>query len=70
MGDFWLSEILDVLDKAEVNIDYMYAFTARLNSAYAVLRVSDCTLAEEVLHESGIPTLKGRDLMNLLDQEG
>ena len=65
-----LSEILDVLDKAEVNIDYMYAFTARLNSAYAVLRVSDWELAENVLHESGIATLKGKDLMNLLETEG
>ena len=64
-----LAEILDVLDKAQVNIEYMYAFTARMNSAYAVLRVNDCVLAEQVLHDSGISTLRGRDLTNLLDTE-
>ena len=64
-----LLEILEVLDQANVNIDYMYAFTARLRSAYAVLRVDDCALAEQYLHESGIATLKGKDLMNLLNTE-
>ena len=64
-----LLEILEVLDQAEVNIDYMYAFTAKLKSAYAVLRVDDCALAEQYLHDSGIATLKGKDLMNLLNSE-
>lgn len=64
-----LLEILEVLDQAEVNIDYMYAFTAKLKSAYAVLRVDDCALAEQYLHDSGIATLKGKDLMNLLNTE-
>ena len=64
-----LLEILEVLNQANVNIDYMYAFTARLRSAYAVLRVDDCALAEQYLHENGIATLKGKDLMNLLNSE-
>ena len=64
-----LLEILEVLNQANVNIDYMYAFTARVKSAYAVLRVDDCALAEQYLHDSGIATLKGKDLMNLLDTE-
>ncbi len=64
-----LLEILEVLNQANVNIDYMYAFTAKLRSAYAVLRVDDCALAEQYLHESGIATLKGKDLMNLLNTE-
>ena len=57
------------MNQANVNIDYMYAFTAKLRSAYAVLRVDDCALAEQYLHESGIATLKGKDLMNLLNTE-
>ena len=64
-----LLEILEVLNQANVNIDYMYAFTARVKSAYAVLRVDDCALAEQYLHDSGITTLKGKDLMNLLEKE-
>ncbi len=64
-----LLEILEVLNQANVNIDYMYAFTARVKSAYAVLRVDDCALAEQYLHDSGITTLKGKDLMNHLEKE-
>ncbi len=45
-----LSEALDVLDKANINIEYLYAFMARTEKhAYVVLRVEDNDAAEKAL---------------------
>ena len=60
-----LSEILTVLDKAGINIDYMYAFTAPALGAYVVLRVGDNTAAESVLKQNGIQTLTDEDIKAL-----
>ncbi|MCH5203476.1 MAG: ACT domain-containing protein [Oscillospiraceae bacterium] len=57
-----LSEILTVLDKAGINIDYMYAFTAPALGAYVVLRVGDNSAAESVLKQNGIKTLTDEDM--------
>ncbi len=57
-----LSEILTLLDKAGINIDYMYAFTAPALGAYVVLRVGDNKAAEEVLKQNGIETLTIDDM--------
>ncbi len=62
-----LRSILDILDRAGVNIEYMYAFTAPGDSAYAVFRVDNCARAEEYLAASGVVTLKGNDLHEMLD---
>lgn len=57
-----LSEILTVLDKAGINIDYMYAFTSPDLGAYVVLRVGDNKAAENVLRENGVETLTNEDI--------
>ena len=61
-----LRVILDVFEAAGVNIEYMYAFTAPRQSAYAVFRVDDCALAEEHLKQSGIEPLQEGDLQAIL----
>ena len=53
-----LYPILQALNDAHVNIEYMYAFTGSgPEEAYVVLRVSDAAAAEEILHTRGIETL-------------
>ena len=58
-----LAEILGVLDKAGVNIEYMYAFTAPADKgAYVVIRVDDNASAEKVLKEHNIETLTDAEI--------
>ncbi|MCH5195715.1 MAG: ACT domain-containing protein [Oscillospiraceae bacterium] len=57
-----LSGILTVLDKAGINIDYMYAFTAPSLGAYVVLRVGDNIAAESILKQNGIESLTDEDI--------
>ncbi len=61
-----LCGILDVLNKANINIEYMYAFTASTaNGAYVVLRVDDNSVAESVLKKNGIATLNNDELQKM-----
>ena len=58
-----LYPILKVLNEANINIEYMYAFTGTgVDEAYVVLRVNDVQTAEAVLNASGIPTLSDENL--------
>ena len=58
-----LYPILKVLNEANINIEYMYAFTGTgVDEAYVVLRVNDVQTAEAVLNASGIPTLSDGNL--------
>ena len=58
-----LYPILVVLNEANINIEYMYAFTGTgVDEAYVVLRVNDVQTAEAVLKASGIPTLSDENL--------
>ena len=58
-----LYPILKVLNEANINIEYMYAFTGTgVDEAYVVLRVNDVQTAEAVLNASGIPTLSDDSL--------
>ena len=53
-----LCYVLDFLAQAEINIEYIYAFTASEDfGAYVVIRVDDAEKAEKVLKEHNIPTL-------------
>lgn len=57
-----LYEILNVLSGAGINIEYMYAFTAPVNSgAYVVLRVDDNKAATDALGAAGINVLTSID---------
>ncbi len=58
-----LFPILKALNEANINIEYMYAFTGTgVDEAYVVLRVNDVQTAEAVLKASGIPTLSDDSL--------
>ena len=62
-----LKEILSVLQKAGINIEYVYAFTAAVaGSAYVVMRVNDIEEAEAVLAGNNIITLSDEDLGTVL----
>lgn len=53
-----LNNILNILGEANVNIEYMYAFTASTDvGAYVVFRVDDIQLAEEIFKKNGIKVL-------------
>ena len=58
-----LYPILVVLNEANINIEYMYAFTGSgPEEAYVVFRVNDVKTAEEVLNANGIRTLSDENL--------
>lgn len=58
-----LYSILTVLNEANINIEYMYAFTASgPEEAYVVFRVNDVKTAEAVLNANGIATLSDENL--------
>ena len=62
-----LKGILEILGNANVNIEYVYAFTGALQgSAYVVFRVDDVEGAEKILSENGIITLEDEDMEGLL----
>lgn len=59
-----LAEILDAMAAAEINIEYMYAFTAATEGgAYVVLRVNDNAHAEQALKTRGIEILRSADIL-------
>ena len=58
-----LYPILVVLNEANINIEYLYAFTGSgPEEAYVVFRVNDVKTAEEVLNANGIKTLTDENL--------
>lgn len=58
-----LYTILKALGDQNINIEYMYAFTAsEAYGAYVVMRVDDVEQAEAALHASGIATLEDADI--------
>ena len=62
-----LDRILKALEKAGINIEYVYAFTSNIaGAAYVVLRVNSISEAESVLHTEGIETLSDEDLNGML----
>ena len=61
-----LTEALDVLDKADINVEYMYAFMARTEKhAYVVLRVEDNSVAEAALAGAGFKMISEADINKL-----
>ena len=58
-----LYPILVALSEANINIEYMYAFTGSgSDEAYVVFRVNDVRTAEEVLNARGVGTLSDVNL--------
>ena len=61
-----LTAALDVLDKAGINVEYLYAFMARTEKhAYVVLRVEDNAVAEAALVEAGFKMISEADINKL-----
>ena len=61
-----LTEALDVLDKADINVEYLYAFMARTEKhAYVVLRVEDNAVAESALIGAGFKMISEADINKL-----
>ena len=61
-----LSTALDVLDKADINMEYLYAFMSRTEKhAYVVLRVADNAQAEKVLEDAGFHMITDADVDKL-----
>ena len=61
-----LSKALEVLDKADINMEYLYAFMARTEKhAYVVLRVADNDAAEKALEDAGFHMITDADIDKL-----
>ena len=61
-----LTAALDVLDKANINVEYLYAFMARTEKhAYVVLRVEDNEEAESILTGAGFKMITEADINKL-----
>ena len=61
-----LTAALDVLDKANINVEYLYAFMARTEKhAYVVLRVEDNAVAEAALTDAGFKIISEADINKL-----
>ena len=61
-----LTAALDVLDKANINVEYLYAFMARTEKhAYVVLRVEDNEEAESILTSAGFKMISEADINKL-----
>ena len=62
-----LHDILNILHDADINIEYVYAFTGSVaGDAYVVLRVDDEVQAEETLKNNNIKTLTDEDINEYL----
>lgn len=61
-----LSAALAALDKAAINVEYLYAFMARTERhAYVVLRVNDNAAAEAALEAAGFHLITDADINKL-----
>ncbi len=61
-----LSKALQVLNDANINMEYLYAFMARTEKhAYVVLRVADNAAAEAALEAAGFHMITHSDLCKL-----
>ena len=61
-----LTAALDVLDKADINVEYLYAFMARTEKhAYVVLRVENNDEAEKALTAAGFKMITEADICKL-----
>ena len=59
-----LYKVIDILSKAGVNIEYMYAFTASDSlGAYVVFRVDDVPQAQQLMDDNGLQSLNNDDLI-------
>lgn len=61
-----LTAALNILDKADINVEYLYAFMARTEKhAYVVLRVENNDAAEAALTKEGFKLITEADICKL-----
>ena len=61
-----LTSSLVVLDNANINVEYLYAFMTRTEKhAYVVLRVEDNKVAEKALTDAGFKLVDEKDILKL-----
>lgn len=60
-----LHNVLMVLEDADINIDYSYAFTGAKSGAYVVIRVDSVEVAEKALIDKGIEVLVEADVASI-----
>lgn len=61
-----LAEVLALMQEAGINIEYLYAFVAKVSGdALAVFRVENSRVAEQLMLGKGIKVLSGEDVYNL-----
>lgn len=63
-----LEAVLDVIDRAQINIDYLYSLTfRRKDRAVLIFRFSDPDAAVRALQSSGVPVVAPDELYRLVD---
>ena len=60
-----LQQLLKIIDKGGVNIEYMYGLSIESNDAYIVLKASDSEKIDKILDDNGVNTLSCEDLANI-----
>ena len=61
-----LYKVIDILSKAGINIEYMYAFTASdALGAYVVFRVDDVPQAQALIDKNGLKSLNDEDVRSM-----
>ena len=61
-----LYKVIDILSKAGINIEYMYAFTASdALGAYVVFRVDDVPQAQKLMDDNGLKSLNDEDVQSM-----
>ncbi len=59
-----LQELLDVICKSHINIEYMYALSTGTDDASIVIKTSDLQKAVELLQETDVEFVTGKELQN------
>ena len=60
-----LQELLRSIDKAGINIEYMYGLSIESDEAYVVLKASDAEKIDKILDENGIRTVSCEELKKM-----
>lgn len=60
-----LQELLEVICKANINIEYMYALSTGTDDASIVFKASDLEKAEQMLVERGVEIVSPYEIMNI-----
>ena len=60
-----LQELLEKVEKSDINIEYMYGLSIEDNDAYVVFKPSDAEKTSKLFEENGIETLTPSDLLKV-----